>query len=146
MLATYNPEEGDVRQHLLDRFALIVQTDNQLGTEERVQAACQVRYPALCRSFASSASWCTLAALAANLSAAIAVRALQLEEFERDRPAYMQARKDELEDVMLQVGVSEPGCFTHQWELEACQEASLHWHGVNVRLHRIVFRGGGGGG
>ena len=53
MIATYNPEEGNVRDHLLDRFAIVLSANQLVSTEQRVEITNAVISHGKCsRSFA----------------------------------------------------------------------------------------------
>ena len=53
LIATYNPEEGNVRDHLLDRFAIALSANQLVSTEQRVEITSAVLNHGQCsRSFA----------------------------------------------------------------------------------------------
>ncbi|MGB5635475.1 MAG: magnesium chelatase ATPase subunit D [Waterburya sp.] len=53
-IATYNPEEGDLRAHLIDRFASVLSADEVLEVDDRVEAVDRVvRYQESPRNFLS---------------------------------------------------------------------------------------------
>ena len=53
LIATYNPEEGTIRDHLLDRFAIVLSANQLVSTEQRVEITNAVISHGQCsRSFA----------------------------------------------------------------------------------------------
>ena len=55
LIATYNPEEGNIRDHLLDRFAIALSANQLVSTEQRVEITNAVLAHGQCsRSFAET--------------------------------------------------------------------------------------------
>merc|ERR1712091_108641 len=54
LIATYNPEEGAIRDHLLDRFAIVLSANQIVSTEQRVEITTAVLAHGQCsRSFSN---------------------------------------------------------------------------------------------
>ena len=54
LIATYNPEEGAIRDHLLDRFAIVLSANQIVSTEQRVEITNAVLAHGQCsRSFSN---------------------------------------------------------------------------------------------
>ena len=112
LIATYNPDEGNVRDHLLDRFAIALSANQVVSTEQRVEITNAVLNHGLCsRSFADT--W-------AEETDALATQLLLARQWLRD----VQISSEQVQYLVIEA--IRGGVEGHRSELYAVRVAKAH--------------------
>ena len=112
LIATYNPEEGNVRDHLLDRFAIALSANQLVSTEQRVEITSAVLSHGQCsRSF--SDTW-------AEETDALATQLLLARQWLRD----VQISREQIQYLVNEA--IRGGVEGHRSELYAVRVARAH--------------------
>ncbi len=112
LLATYNPEEGAVRNHLLDRFAIVLSADQLITNDQRVEITqSAIAHGQSSKSFA--AKW-------SDETEAMATQLLLARQWLRD----VQISSDQIEYLVNEA--LRGGVEGHRSELYAVRVAKAH--------------------
>ncbi len=112
LIATYNPEEGAVRDHLLDRFAIVLSADQLISTEQRVEIAqSSIAFGQSSEKF--SKQW-------AEATEALATQLLLARQWLKD----VQITKEQIEYLVIEA--IRGGVEGHRSELYAVRVAKAH--------------------
>ncbi len=112
LLATYNPEEGAIRDHLLDRFAIVLSADQLISNEQRVEITQAVLAHGKCSS-SFAAAW-------AQETEALATQLLLARQWLPD----VQISHDQIEYLVAEA--IRGGVEGHRSELYAVRVAKAH--------------------
>ncbi len=112
LIATYNPEEGSVRDHLLDRFAIVLSADQLVSNEQRVEITkSSIDFGQSSENF--SKKW-------AEATEALATQLLLARQWLKD----VQISKQQIEYLVIEA--IRGGVEGHRSELYAARVAKAH--------------------
>ncbi|WP_036901348.1 MULTISPECIES: magnesium chelatase ATPase subunit D [Prochlorococcus] len=112
LIATYNPEEGAVRDHLLDRFAIVLSADQIVSNEQRVEITKS--------SMAFGESSKTFSKTWSEATESLATQLLLARQWLQD----VQITKDQIEYLVIEA--IRGGVEGHRSELYAVRVAKAH--------------------